>query len=416
MTGFADAAGKTSLELNPDAEPYWFETLGRVVETGEDVRFESYAEALDQWFDVYASRVGGKDSRRLAIVFANTTERKRAEEALRESEATLNSILNNLAEGVLVADTQGHVVFVNSAARSMLGVPEEELLDELPDPWEGFDLQEAVAHCTRNGEGIEAGVRYEETFLRVKVECLVELEQSRGEVLVVIQDLSEGRQLEANQQRFLANAAHQLRTPIMAIVGAAELLATGEDADPTIRRRLLNHIFSEGRRLQRLSEVLLRLSRIGWDLREPDLDIVDLREAVQQTTKLIEPLAESGGIRILTEGEGSCVRADPEWLQEVLMVVLSNAIKHSNRGGDIEVRTKSGVVTVKDEGVGISPVDLPYIFERFYKGTGSSEGFGLGLSICKDLTERMGGSISIRSREGVGTAVEIKLPEASVDA
>jgi PAS domain S-box-containing protein len=416
MTGFANAAGKTSLELNPDAEPYWFETLGRVVETGEDARFESYAEALDQWFDVYASRVGGEDSRRLAIVFANTTERKRAEEALRESEATLNAILNNLAEGVLVADTQGHVVFVNSAARSMLGVPEEELLDELPDPWEGFDLPEAVAHCSRNGEAIEAGVRYEETFLRVKLECLVELEQSRGEVLVVIQDLSEGRQLEANQQRFLANAAHQLRTPIMAIVGAAELLATGEDADPTIRRRLLNHIFSEGRRLQRLSEVLLRLSRIGWDRREPDLDIVDLREAGQQAIMLMEPLAESGGLRLLTEGEGSCVRADPEWLQEVLMVLLSNAIKHSNRGGDIKVRTRSGAITVQDEGAGISPVNLPHIFERFYKGTRSSEGFGLGLSICKDLTEQMGGSISIRSREGVGTAVEIELPEASVDA
>jgi PAS domain S-box-containing protein len=415
-TGFADAAGKTSLELNPDAEPSWFETLGRVVETGEDVRFENYAEALDQWFDVYASRVGGEDSRRLAIVFANTTERKRAEEALRESEATLNAILNSLAEGVLVADTQGRVVFVNSAARSMLGVPEEEPLDELPDPWEGFDLPEAVAHCTRHKESIEAGVRYEETFLRVKLECLVELEQSRGEVLVVIQDLSEGRQLEANQQRFLANAAHQLRTPIMAIVGAAELLATGEDADPTIRRRLLNHIFSEGRRLQRLSEVLLRLSRIGWDRREPDLDIVDLGEAGLQVTKLMEPLAESGGIRILNEGEGSCVRADPEWLQEVLMVLLSNAIQHSNRGGDIKVRTRSGAITVQDEGAGISPVDLPHIFERFYKGTDSSQGFGLGLSICKDLTERMGGSISIRSREGVGTAVELELPEASVDA
>ena len=80
MTSFADAAGKTSLELNPDAEPYWFETLGRVAETGEDVRFESYAEALERWFDVYASRVGGEGSRRVAIVFANTTERKRAEE------------------------------------------------------------------------------------------------------------------------------------------------------------------------------------------------------------------------------------------------------------------------------------------------------------------------------------------------
>ena len=98
------------------------------------------------------------------------------------------------------------------------------------------------------------------------------------------------------------------------------------------------------------------------------------------------------------------------------MVLLSNSIKHSNRGGGIKVLTRSGVVTVEDEGTGISPVDLPHIFERFYRGTGNSEGFGLGLSICKDLTERMGGSISIRSREGVGTAVEIKLPEASVDA
>src|SRR5215204_6581633 len=363
----------------------------------------------------FKAKAGFLPGRHLSVL-RDVTERKRAEEGLRESEAMLNSILNNLAEGVLVADTQGRVVFVNSAARSMLGVPEEEPLDELPDPWEGFDLPEAVAHCTRNRESIEAGVRYEETFLRVKLECLVELEQSRGEVLVVIQDLSEGRQLEANQQRFLANAAHQLRTPIMAIVGAAELLATGEDADPNIRRRLLNHIFSEGRRLQRLSEVLLSLSRIGWDRREPDLDIVDLGEAGQQVTKLMEPLAESGGIRILTEGEGSCVRADPEWLQEVLMVVLSNAIKHSSRGGDIKVRTRSGVVTVQDEGAGISPVNLPHIFERFYKGTDSSQGFGLGLSICKDLTERMGGSISIRSREGVGTAVEIELPEASVDA
>jgi signal transduction histidine kinase len=202
----------------------------------------------------------------------------------------------------------------------------------------------------------------------------------------------------------------------MAIVGAAELLATGEDADPAIKRRLLNHIFTEGRRMQRLSEALLRLSRIGWDRREPRFEAVDLRQAGQQAAELMEPLAESGGLRILAEGEGGCVRADPEWLQEVLMVLISNALKHSNRGGNIKVRMKPGVVIVEDEGTGIRSADLSHIFERFYRGRGSSEGFGLGLSICKELTERMGGNISIRSREGVGTAVEIELPEESVDA
>jgi len=202
----------------------------------------------------------------------------------------------------------------------------------------------------------------------------------------------------------------------MALMGAAELLATGEDANPATRRRLLNHIFSEGRRLQRLADVLLRLSRVGWDLREPNLEVVDLMTAGQQAAELMEPLAESAGLRLSIEGEEAYIRADPEWLQEVLLVLLSNAIKHSSRGGYIRLRVKGSAIAVEDEGAGISAVDLPHVFERFYRGKGSSEGFGLGLPICRELTERMGGNISIRSREGIGTTVEVELPEADPDA
>jgi signal transduction histidine kinase len=173
--------------------------------------------------------------------------------------------------------------------------------------------------------------------------------------------------------------------------------------------------FSEGRRMQRLAEALLRLSRVGWDLREPDRMVVDLRAAGQRAAELVEPLAESAGLRLSVEGEKAHVRADPEWLQEVLLVLLSNAVKNSTRGGDIRLRARGNTVKVEDEGVGISSVDLPHVFERFYQGKGSSEGFGLGLPICKELTERMDGSISIRSQEGIGTAVEVELPEADLD-
>src|SRR5918995_1384226 len=330
-----------------------------------------------------------------------------------EAETTqkrLKTILDNLAEGVLVADSRGDVVFANPAARAMLGVTKEGLLEELPNLWEDFHLPEAVAQCARNSESIEARVRSGESYLGVKLECIGN--DDRSGVLVVMQDLSKGHRLEENQQRFLANAAHQLRTPTMAVMGAAELLATGEDANPATRRRLLDHIFSEGRRMQRLADVLLRLSRVGWDLREPKEEVVDLREAGRQEGGLIEPLIESAGLGLSVAGDRACVRADPDWLQEVLLVLLSNAIKHSSRGGKVRLCVEGGNITVEDEGVGLSPADLPYVFERFYQGKGSPEGFGLGLPICKELTERMGGSISIRSREGIGTIVTVELPEA----
>ncbi len=364
----------------------------------------------------------------ILVTCEDVTERKRAERerarllgreqvARAEAEAArqrLRAILDNLTEGVLVAEPQGRLVFANPAANAMLGSTNGKTVKELPDLWEDFHLPGAVGRCARNEESIEARVSHRESYLRVRLECLIN--DKRRDVLVVMQDLSEGHRLEANQQRFLANAAHELKTPLMAVMGAAELLSSGEDANPAMRRRLLDHIFSEGRRMQRLADALLRLSRVGWDAREPNWGVVDLRAAGQRAVELAEPLIESAGLRLDIQGESSRVLADVEWLQEVLLVLLSNAIKHSSRGGDIRLRVGDGAVSVEDEGVGISPVDLPYVFERFYRGKGSSEGFGLGLPICKELTERMGGSISIRSREGIGTTVKVELPEADLDA
>src|ERR671917_431966 len=341
---------------------------------------------------------------------------------LKEGGATLNTILNNLSEGVLATDLSGNIMFINLSARAMLGLGSEGPLEGPPNPWKDFDLPKAVGRCAKQKECPEIRVSSGESFLQVKLEHLDKFDEHRGGVLVVIRDLSEGRRLEANQQRFLANAAHELKTPITTIVAASELLLTGSEDDPEARRRLADYIYSEARRMQRLAESLLRLARTGADLRDADIEVVDLDDMVREAAERMEPLAESAGVNLRVEGRGKRVLADREWLEQVLLVVLGNAVRFSERGAGIWLRLKGGAVIVEDEGAGISEADLPYVFERFYRGRGPSgkegaaEGFGLGLAICKELVQRMGGSISLESEEDVGTTVEIELTEVDNSA
>jgi signal transduction histidine kinase/HAMP domain-containing protein len=335
---------------------------------------------------------------------------------LEEQGATLDAILNNLIEGVLATDLEGNVMFINHSASTMLDLGGEGLPGKLPDPFEDFDLPGAVARCAKEEECGEVQVRDGESFLRLNLEHMPAFDDHRGGVLVVIRDLSEERRLEANQQRFLANAAHELKTPITTILGASELLLTGGEDDPEVRRRFLNHILSEARRMQRLSETLLRLARTGADYRDPEIEVLDLDGIVREAARRMEPLAGDAGLDLRVEGRGERVRADHEWIEQALLVVLSNAVQHSEREGRVWLRMEGGAVSVEDEGAGISEADLPYVFERFYRGKRGSPGsFGLGLAICKDLVERMDGSISLESEKGVGTQVKIELPEVGTD-
>lgn len=329
---------------------------------------------------------------------------------LEEKNETLDAVVNNLSEGVLAADLEGGVMLANRSARTMLGLSEGPSPEKVPDAFEDYDLPRAVARCAAEGECGEARVRGGKNFLRLYLERMPAFDDHKGGVLVVVQDLSEGRRLEANQQRFLANAAHELKTPITTILGASELLLTG-DEDEELRRRFLNHIHSEARRMQRLSETLLRLARTGSDARDPEPEPVDTGEIVREAAERMEPLAERAGLSVRVEGEGDRVAADREWLEQVLLVLVNNAVQHGSEGGEVRLRADGPTLAVEDDGPGIPEEDLPYVFERFYRGPEGSGGFGLGLPICKDLVERMGGEVSISSEKGAGTRVEITLPQ-----
>ena len=335
---------------------------------------------------------------------------------LTEKDATLGAILDNLSEGVVATDARGRVIFANPAGRAMLGISEEN--GELPNPWEDFDLREAVATCLLKREGGEASVRGGKSFLRIKLEHVPKLGNGgKDGVLIVAQDLSEGRRLEEAQQKFLANAAHELRTPLSAITFAAELLVTKGDDDPVARRRFLGHILTGAERMRRLSDSLLKLARVGWGRREPKLEPVDLSGVTRAAAEVAKPLAESAGLDVIVEGAGARIIADPALLEEALLIPIANSIQHSDPGKKVRVRISGASVTVEDQAGGIAEEDLPHLFERFYSPRrDSSGGFGLGLPICKELVERMGGEISVRSESDVGTSVRIELPEADPDA
>lgn len=367
----------------------------------------------------------------LAASFNSMAARLQASfDQLEESRETLGAILYNLSEGVLATDLDGGVVFMNRSARRMLGAEPDGSENEvqaasrreppygppeaLPDPWDEFSLPRAVERCARQRECGEARVGSGETYLQLKLEHLPAFDDHSGGVLVVMQDLSEGRRLEANQHRFLANAAHELKTPITALLGSAELLLTEEEDDPRTRRRFLGHIYNEALRMQRLSETLLRLARTGSDLREPRLETVDLGAVAGEALESVRPLAERSGVRLEWEGAGRA-RADGEWLEQALLSLLGNAIKHSGSGAEVRVSILGRGISVRDQGGGIAEEELLYVFERFYRGAEageSSEGFGLGLPICKELVESMGGRVSIESVAGEGTTVTMELSEA----
>lgn len=323
-----------------------------------------------------------------------------------------HTLLDSLSEGVAATTPDGGLLFTNKVVRTMLGLEDrEEHPEELPDPWDDFSLPDAVKRCALERDCGRARVQSGETFLQVSLEPLPGFVDGEDGVLVVIQDLSEGRQLEADQQRFLSKAAHELKTPITAIVGAAELLDSGKHPpEPEVRRNLLGYILSEGRRMQRLSDTMLRLARTGWDSREPGLREVDLGLVARRTAERIEPLARSAGISVQVEngGAGNAL-ADPEWLEQALLILLNNAVQYSEKNGHVRIEVSDNGIAVVDDGRGIDPDDLPHIFESFYSGRQSSGGFGLGLPICKEVVQKMGGNVSVASEAGGGTRFEIAL-------
>jgi heavy metal sensor kinase len=219
-------------------------------------------------------------------------------------------------------------------------------------------------------------------------------------------------------RRFVADAAHELRTPLAVIHNAAEVALDGP-REPDQYRRFLEDILEEEERLKRLAEQLLFLCREDAGLSPEVRQVVRLDAIVRQAAEPMGELAAAHGLTLTAEQLEPCaISGDPDGLRRLLFNLLDNAIKYTPEGGEVETRCRcdgnSVTLTVSDTGAGIPPEHLPRVFERFYRvdpaRSREGGGIGLGLAICRAIVESHGGTIRLESAEGEGTKVIVSFP------
>ncbi|MEH0844244.1 HAMP domain-containing sensor histidine kinase [Micromonospora sp. CPCC 205711] len=221
-----------------------------------------------------------------------------------------------------------------------------------------------------------------------------------------IDDLSRA---EARERRFTADVAHELRTPVTALVAAASLLADQLDALPDDARRAAELLVADVVRLRALVEELMEISRLDAGQEPLTVGPVD-------ALSLLRDLVTGHGwaARVLVDGDRAILRTDPRRLERVLANLVGNAVAHGE--GELRARvTRAGallVYEVSDEGPGIAPAQLPHVFDRFYKAdpARSGQGSGLGLAIARENARLLGGRLSVESRLGVGSTFRLALP------
>ena len=217
------------------------------------------------------------------------------------------------------------------------------------------------------------------------------------------------------QQNFVADASHELKTPISVIQGYANMLRRWGKDDPKILDEGIEAIARDSENMKRIVEQLLLLARLGnFNLNSSRFNLSEVVEETVESYKMVDSAHE---IVCVCDENAITVETDKNLFTECLRAIIDNAIKYTPEGGGITVgcrmREKFAEITVADTGIGISAEDLPHIFERFYrcdKARGRAKGStGLGLSIAKSIAETMGGEIEVSSNVGVGTTFTIKL-------
>ena len=339
-------------------------------------------------------------------------------------------VLEHVDDGVFLVDEDGVVQYWNPAAHAITGITPDDALgrpaDEALPGWAAVAPLIPVATAAGPGS-LEAKVVPLELDGRELWLSISGVSFSEGTVYA-FRSLTEERALDELKGEFIATVSHELRTPLAAIYGSAQtLLREDLELDEEGERRLLDVIAQESERLSRIADDILFANKLDSGQFVLGDKTVNLRELAQDVVDEMRGLFAGRGdisIDLSVPEPVASVRADSDKLRQVLINLVDNAIKYSPEGGRVELaveRRDGGVrIAVRDEGIGIAPLEQRRIFGKFYRidpqlarGVG---GTGLGLYICRELVRRMGGRLSVASEEGKGSVFTVDLPAVGVES
>lgn len=243
---------------------------------------------------------------------------------------------------------------------------------------------------------------------------------SKMGIMTIMHDVSQRYELDKMRQEFVANVSHELRTPLTAIRGACESVLEDEEMPADMQRYFINMTVEECDRMMRIVSDLLMLSRFDGRRMQWSIDSFDLSQSIDGIVRMMQSDIESHGhtLTVNTAKGGLSLTGDKARIEQVLINILSNAIKYTPSGGYINIRASSrddeAIVEISDSGIGIPKEDIEHLFERFYRveksRNSSAAGTGLGLAIAKEIVDAHGGKLTVDSVVNHGTTVRLVLP------